>query len=110
MRSVPFFLLALASLWVLYLGVRSEPPVNLPSTTHVHTPPAPAQSTSGSATSTVHFDNNAPGYAVYRARGCQTCHGMDALGSRMGPSLAEARLHYDRETLTAYLHDPSGVL
>lgn len=112
MRSLPFVLLGLVSLWILYLGVRPAPPRPVPATQHVHTEPAASSATTSAAerAPAVRFDNNAPGYAVYRSRGCQTCHGADALGSRMGPSLAEVRLHYDRETLAAYLHDPSATL
>lgn len=111
MRSLPFVLLTLASLWVLYLGVRTRPTTPAPAPQHVHAGQAPARTTAAApAQPAVRFDNNAPGYAVYRSRGCQTCHGADGLGSRMGPSLATVRDDYDRARLTAYLHDPASVL
>jgi mono/diheme cytochrome c family protein len=113
MRSIIFVLLALASLVVLYLGLRDRPaPITMPDD-HIHGPArngTGGQSGSAAATETVGFDNGSPGYEVYRSRGCATCHGADALGSRMGPSLAEARRYYDRDSLTEYLKDPEKAI
>jgi mono/diheme cytochrome c family protein len=113
MRSILFLLLAAASLWVIYLGVRERPARLVVPQDHVHTPAASRGDSGGEAASpaaTVTFDTSSPGYAVYRERGCQTCHGADGLGSRMGPSLASARLHYDRASLTTYLQDPDAAI
>lgn len=111
MRSIFFLLFLLASFWVLYLGLRERPAI-LASAEHVHTPaPAATQSTQAAgSTQSVRFDSASRGYAVFRARGCQTCHGTDATGSRMGPSLAEARLHFDRASLAQYLADPNTFI
>ena len=112
MRSLPFVLLTLASLWILYLGLRPEP-APPPPAQHVHTPAARPSRTAASgepASAEVRFDNNARGYRVYRERGCQTCHGTDGLGNRMGPSLADVRLHYDPTRLGLYLREPSSLL
>lgn len=111
MRSLPFVLLTLASLWILYRGLRPEP-VPAPPAPHVHPPAAPASRTvaSDEPATQVRFDNNAPGYRVYRERGCGTCHGADGLGDRMGPSLADVRLHYDTTRLGMYLREPSRLL
>lgn len=113
MRSIVFVLLLIASFWVLFLGLRERPaPIVVPDD-HIHTPaPTGAAAQTGSATETasVRLDDTLPGYAVYRANGCATCHGADALGSRMGPSLAEAHLNYDRDSLTRYLRDPEKAI
>jgi mono/diheme cytochrome c family protein len=113
MRSIIFVLLAIASLWVLYLGLRDRPaPITMPDD-HNHSPArtgTATQSEGAAATETVEFDNGSQGYQVYRSRGCATCHGADALGSRMGPSLAEARIHYDRKSMTEYLKDPEKAI
>jgi cytochrome c2 len=113
MRSIIFVILAVASLWVLFLGLRERPrEIGMPDD-HIHAPvrsQASGQAGSAATTTTVEFDNSSPGYEVYRSRGCATCHGADALGSRMGPSLADARIHYDRDSLTEYLKDPEKAI
>ena len=113
MRSIVFVLLAIASLVVLFLGLREKPAeVTMPDD-HVHSPAQTRGTGQGGATTanvTVQFDTSSEGYQVYRSRGCATCHGSDALGSRMGPSLADARLYYDRESLTTYLEDPEKAI
>ena len=111
MRSIIFVLLSVVSLVVLYLGLRERPAELAMPTDHIHSQ-AQGQTTgqAETAAATVQFDNASPGYQVYRSRGCATCHGADALGSRMGPSLADARLHYDRASLTRYLKDPEKAI
>ena len=113
MRSIIFALLAVASLVVLYIGLRERPAQLSMPNDHIHTPAqtqATGQSGAGAQAVTVQFDDGSAGYQVYRSRGCATCHGPDALGSRMGPSLADARLHYDRASLTTYLKDPEKAI
>ena len=113
MRSIVFVLLALASLVVLYLGLRERPAQLAMPDDHIHTPArtgGTGQSGAAAQAVTVQFDDTSAGYEVYRSRGCATCHGADALGSRMGPSLADARLFYDRDSLTNYLKDPEKAI
>ena len=113
MRSIIFALLALASLVVLYLGLRERPLRIAMPNDHVHTQARTqtgGNTGAGTQAVNVRFDDTSAGFEVYRSRGCATCHGTDALGSRMGPSLADARLFYDRDSLTNYLKDPEKAI
>jgi len=111
MRSIFFVLLLLASFWVLYLGLRERPaPLAAPEHVRSTQPAATRNTQTAESAQSVRFDRASRGYAVFRARGCQTCHGTDATGSRMGPSLADTRLHFDRTTLAEYLADPNTVI
>jgi cytochrome c2 len=111
MRSIFFLLLTVASFWVLFLGVR-EKPARMDPPAHVHNPAAggSGDNVRAEAATSVRFDRASKGYTVFKARACQTCHGPEATGSRMGPSLAEVRLHYDRASLAAYLADPNAFI
>jgi cytochrome c2 len=111
MRSIFFVLLLIASFWVLYLGLRERPaPLAAPEHVHTAAPAATRNTQTAESAQSVRFDRASRGYAVFRARGCQTCHGTDATGSRMGPSLADARLQFDRKNLAQYLADPNAFI
>lgn len=113
MRSILFVLLCVASLWVLFLGLRERPAELAMPDDHIHAPartPSTGEAGTAVAAETVQFDSSSPGYQVYRSRGCVTCHGADALGSRMGPSLADVRLYYDRASLASYLENPEKAI
>ena len=49
------------------------------------------------------------GARLYREWGCGTCHGENAEGSGRGPALRALSEHWRRDTLLAYLRDPTIV-
>ena len=45
---------------------------------------------------------------LWKDEGCATCHGAAAEGTRLAPDLRDKAVHWTRETLLAYLADPTG--
>jgi len=45
---------------------------------------------------------------LWKDEGCATCHGAAAEGTRLAPDLRDKARHWTRETLLAYLADPTG--
>lgn len=86
---------------------------NHPPGEHPESSPAPTQSPatqSRSVEASQFFDFSHPGYQVYNAEGCQTCHGSNLLGTRLAPPLVDVRKHFDLASFGEYLSDPEGYI
>jgi ubiquinol-cytochrome c reductase cytochrome b subunit len=109
---------------VAYLRTLHAPqqPAPKPTETSAHadsqTPEMPAGavvSVSPSATSNVVVPggaavsaaNTAPGRALFRANGCVACHGINAQGTPLAPSLVGVSDKYPGDKLPALLHNPT---
>jgi mono/diheme cytochrome c family protein len=52
----------------------------------------------------------AEGMRAFNKRGCNTCHGNQAEGTKMGPALKNLSRHYDVQRLIEYLKDPDAMI
>lgn len=52
----------------------------------------------------------AEGRRAFTDRGCITCHGTQAEGTRMGPALKDLSRYYDEARLIEYLRDPDAMI
>ncbi|MBR9979033.1 MAG: cytochrome c [Bacteroidetes bacterium] len=52
----------------------------------------------------------AEGRRAFTDRGCITCHGKQAEGTRMGPALEDLSRHYDVSRLIEYLKNPDAMI
>jgi hypothetical protein len=50
------------------------------------------------------------GAALFREQNCIQCHGEDASGTNLGPTLHGKKVYWTREKLAAYLADPPSVI
>lgn len=123
MRNI-FIVIMVIGLVLVFYGVQRAQQEEVatvdPHAGHNHPPgehPEPSDSRtqspatgSGSVRASQFFDLSHPGYAVYQAEGCDTCHGSDLMGTRMAPPLVEVRQHFDVASLGEYLSDPDAYI
>ncbi|MCZ7602341.1 MAG: cytochrome c [Melioribacteraceae bacterium] len=100
-KWVTAFLLVFIFLFVLSDLVKDDS-VNVPHHIDDYLQEEPSQQTNREVS------QEAPGLTLIKQNGCTACHGQDLRGNRnLGPSLYNAKKHWNRDELINYLRSPA---